>query len=385
MREAVAVRRAATSHSGHRLAVLLVAGAVLAGGCTSGGAPTDPDSAAVASDVRQRAATFDDLDRSLQARTSRDGIGAVALVVRDGTTVFAHTYGDMDGATRIPIASASKWLTAATVMTFVDDGSLTLDDPVSRWLPALSGDAATITLRQLLSHTSGIGSNGCIWERDTTMATCVDEIAGDDLVEPPGRRFHYGNTSFQVAARLAEVVGGEPFEQIFRHRLAEPLGMTATRFDEGSPTANPTPAASGESTADDYARFLEMLLAGGTRAGVRVLSEESVAAILHTQVAGMENIDDGAVTITGDPDYGLGCWLDELDPTGASIVASGSGSLGAYPFVDRRHRAYGMIWLHDPAHSDGRAVQRSQAQARQAIKALDALDPPSATTPVTVG
>lgn len=350
--------------------MLLVTGLAVAAsgtvGCSrdgTGGAASAPGRSAPAGSASSGPATFADVDASMQARSADDELPAVVTVVRgDGSVAFDRTYGGADPTARIRIASASKWLTAALVMTFVDAGDLALDDPVSRWLPAFATeDKATITMRQLLSHTSGIGSNGCIWERATTMAACVDEIAGDPLIDRPGERFHYGNTSFQVAARVVEVIGDRPFSELFQERVAAPLGFTATRFDEGEPTANPTPAASGESSAADYLRFVAMLFHRGTVDGRPFLRPESVAELLHDQTVGHQNEADGAVQITGVPRYGLGCWLDRTDGAHDALLASGSGSLGAYPFVDREHDAYGVVWVEDGAHSDGTAVQRSQA------------------------
>ncbi len=300
----------------------------------------------------------------MRERSDRDRLQALMAVTRDGVTVFDHTYANFDRTNTIRIASASKWLTAALLMTFIDDGSLTLDDPIVSTLPEFDGEKATITLRMLLSHTSGIGSESCIWDRELTMAACTNGIANTRLVDEPGTRFHYGNTSFHVAGRLAEVAGGRPFSDLFRARIAEPLGLVATRFDEGTPTENPTPAASGQSSADDYARFLRMLLAGGTNdEGGRVLSARAVEEILTVQTDGKENPDDSAVTITGVPRYGLGCWIDETDARGRALRASGSGSYGAFPWVAPIAQEYGLVWLDDAAHADGQAVQRSSALA----------------------
>ncbi len=315
------------------------------------------------------------VDALARARFADRGIPVTIRIVQHGAVVHDRRLGGApaDGAPEpaIRIASASKWLTAATVLTLVDEGRLDLDAPIGSTLPAFTGDKARITLRQLLSHTSGLREGDCLWDRGTTLAACVGEIAGADLADDPGARFHYGNTSFHVAARLAEVAGGAPFQDLFARRIAGPLGLTATRFDGGTATTNPTPAASGSSTVADYERFLAMLTAGGRVGDRRVLSEASVRAILHDQVsAAQENPSDGAVVITGIPRYGFGCWLDEVDAAGDAVVVSGSGSLGAYPFIDRADDAYGLVWVEDPAHSDGRAVRDSAAVAHAAITVL---------------
>jgi len=297
-------------------------------------------------------------------RAERDNLSALVTVTRGDNLVFERTYGNFDRTQPIRIASASKWLTAALLMTFVDEGALSLDEPLVTKLPAFDGEHATITLRMLLSHTSGIGQNSCIWDDNSTLAACTESIATDRLIDAPGTRFHYGNTSFQVAGHLAEVVGGHPFRDLFRTRIAEPLGLVATRFDNGTPTDNPTPAASGESSADDYARFLRMLLSDGTADdGRRVLGADAVAAMLTVQTNGKENPTDSAVAITGVPRYGLGCWIDEIDPNGMPVRVSGSGSYGGFPWIAPTAQEYGLVWLEDEAHADGRGVQRSSALA----------------------
>ena len=295
--------------------------------------------------------------------------GGAVLVVQHGQVVHRSTFGQYHGDEAISIASASKWLTAATLMTLVDDGRLTLDDPISRWLPAF-GARAPITLRQLLDHQSGVAPDDCIWDRSSTLAACADRIAGHDLTGEPGTQFTYGNTAYSVAARLGEVVTGERFQDLFFERIARPLGMTSTRFDEGTDTANPTPAASGRSSLDDYARFLALMADRGTAGAQRILSETAVHELLHDQQGDAANPNDAAVQITGIPRYGLGMWLDQVDAAGDATVASGSGSLGFYPWIDRAHDAYGIIEVEDQAGGDGRAVRESQRICRLAIAAM---------------
>src|SRR4051812_20431526 len=90
-------------------------------------------------------------DAAMRARVADDGLpGGVLVAARGDDVVHRYTTGSMRESTVIPIASASKWLTSATLMTFVDEGRLALDDPVSRFLPAFSGAKAGITVRDLL-------------------------------------------------------------------------------------------------------------------------------------------------------------------------------------------------------------------------------------------
>jgi len=316
--------------------------------------------------------TFADVDAAMTTRVRDDGIDTAQLLVarQDGTVLFQQLYGSATGGEVMPIASASKWLTSATLLTLVDEGKLSLDEPIARWLPAFAdGDKARITLRHLLSHRSGLAQNGCIWDTSTTLEACVDQIAAAPLASDPGTRFSYGNTSYQVAARVGEVAGGSPFQDLFLQRIASPLGLTDTRFDGGRPTANPAPAASGSSTVTDYGRFLRMLANEGEIDGRRVLSAASVAELQRDQVGGLDTSKDFAVQITGIPTYGLGLWRDRVDEQDRAVVVSGSGSLGFYPWLDHEHGTYGIVAVADEAHGDGRAVRASHRICELALAA----------------
>ena len=135
--------------------------------------------------------------------------GAAMLVVKDGEVLYEDYFGTYTADTIVGIASASKWFGAATVMALVDDGLIDLDDPVSKYLPAFSDeDKAEITIRQLLSHTSGLPEDcRCRWVGSMTLQDCCGEIAGLTMEAEPGVKFAYGGTSLQVAGGVAEVAG----------------------------------------------------------------------------------------------------------------------------------------------------------------------------------
>ena len=109
-----------------------------------------------------------------------------------------------------------------------------------------------VTVRQLLSHTHGLPYADCIGDPTTTTANCTAAIdSGPDPVTKPGKVFSYGGVGFEVAGRIIEVVTRQSFEDAFEARLARPLGMTRTRFDEyeGQRFRHPQPAGSAVSTA----------------------------------------------------------------------------------------------------------------------------------------
>jgi CubicO group peptidase (beta-lactamase class C family) len=308
------------------------------------------------------------VDAAMRTRVREDGLsGGVLLAARDGRALHRLTVGRTTPRTVIPIASASKWLTSATLMTFVDAGRLSLDDPVAKYLPAFDGKKRDITVRELLSHTTGLPAAGCEGDPTTTLRGCVASIAaGPDPSVTSGTEFHYSGVGFAVAGRIIERLSGTSFERAFESRVARPLGMLHTRFDGTSNphSRNPSPAASATSTVDDYARFLRMLAASGTVDGHRILQASSVAEIERDQVRGLDTRDDGAVQITGIPTYGLGVWRDVVAPDDTIQVVSGSGALGFYPWIDRVHSTYGVVAVDDELHGPEHAVPASQRIAR---------------------
>jgi CubicO group peptidase (beta-lactamase class C family) len=323
----------------------------------------------VASNATVHAASpYRDADAALRTRVRDDDLpGGVLVVGRGDSVVHRFAVGEIAPTTVMPIASASKWLTAATLMTFVDDGDLSLDDPVARFLPAFGGPKAAITVRELLSHTTGLPSASCEGDPSTTLRRCVASIAsGADPDTTPGTEFHYSGVGFAVAGRIVERLAGTSFERAFTDRIAAPVGMRHTRFDGGAAVGNrnPSPAASATSSAADYTRFLRMLAAGGVVAGRRILSAASVAEIERDQVRGLDTTGDSAVRITGIPTYGLGVWRDVVADDDTIEVVSGSGALGFYPWIDRVHGTYGLVAVDDEAHGAEHAVPSSQRIAR---------------------
>jgi CubicO group peptidase (beta-lactamase class C family) len=217
----------------------------------------------------------------------------------------------------------------------------------------------------LLSHRSGLLDPGCAGDPSTTIPTCVHLIAQSPPLDPPGQAFHYSSVGFEVAARVIEVLTGEPFERAFEDRVGRPVGMTHTRFDRlgGRRTPNPDPAAGAMSTVDDYARFLDVVAHLGVAGTTRVLEPASVLEIERDQVAGVDTSRDPAVHITRNPTYGLGVWRDVPGPAGAGVIVDGSGALGFYPWIDRRDLAYGIVAVDDERGPE-RAVPASQRVAR---------------------
>lgn len=293
------------------------------------------------------------IDRVLDYRVfSGARAGFVALVAREGRIVYARTTGDADLEAGVPmsldtrfhLASMTKPITAVAALMLVDDGELSLDDPVSDYVPAFaeavvasprdaSGKFSTraleapLTVRHLLTFRSGIGGYSetddpldRIWRAPDveiaglgSLADRIERVARRPLYEPPGTRWRYG-LSADVLARVVEVAAGEPFDAFLRRRLFDPLGMKATDFPDHQPQDAAwarmythaedgslvrdtrfdayygrgwTPGGGGlVSTAGDFMRFALMLWNGGRWNGVQILAPATAAEMIRLQVPG---------------------------------------------------------------------------------------------------
>lgn len=271
--------------------------------------------------------------------------GAALILVQHDTVIYENGFGRFSTDSDVPIASGSKWLSAALVLTLVDDGEIFLDTPISYILPAFTGESGTITMRQLLSHTSGLPLADCIRNAAITLAECAASIAELELTAPPGTEFAYGSSGYQVAGRIAEVAGGDSWNGLFAERLAVPLDMPNTRYEAHS---NPTIAGGARSTANDYVHFLQMLLNDGQYNGVQILSPEAVRSFALDQNVGVP------IGYTPHPKvstrYGLGDWLEVVDENGIGTRLSSPGSYGFTPWIDTERDLAGVFVAMDQWH-----------------------------------
>ncbi|WP_017830672.1 serine hydrolase [Microbacterium sp. UCD-TDU] len=162
--------------------------------------------------------------------------GIAAALISDGDVDLIVRGRDGAGAaitpeTRFRIGSMSKSMTATAIMLLVQDGSVELDDRVVDRLPEFTmADARyeQITIRQLLSHTSGLSlqtNDEFALPAPRTTRAVVAELRQGRLVAEPGARFEYHNTNYSLAARIVEIVSGQPLDDFLRERLFVPLGM----------------------------------------------------------------------------------------------------------------------------------------------------------------
>ncbi|WP_165828828.1 serine hydrolase domain-containing protein [Caulobacter radicis] len=177
---------------------------------------------------------------------------ASVAIVEDGEPVYAKAYGlarlspavPATTSTRYGIASVSKQFTAAAILLLVEDGKVSLDDPVGRYVPGLT-DGDRITLRQVLSHTAGYRD---YWPQDfvfeamrapTTQQKILDGWARIPLDYPPGEQWRYSNTGFVIAGLVVEKVAGEPLFAFLKRRIFDPLGMSGVTEDDSKALSPP--------------------------------------------------------------------------------------------------------------------------------------------------
>jgi CubicO group peptidase (beta-lactamase class C family) len=282
--------------------------------------------------------------------------GAAVRIAKDDRVVYERYFGNYTPETEVLIASAGKWLAAATIMSLVDAGTVSLDDPASKWLPEFKNDPkGGATIRQMLSHTSGYPA---YQPRDRppdkyqTLVESVRHILPLAPVAKPGERFEYGGLAMQVAGRMAEVATGKEWEAIFQQRIAGPLRMAHTHFTPVDQDGGHSPMLGGgaRSTLGDYASFLRMIAGNGLFAGRRVLSVNAVRELTADQVRGAK-VGTGEFVErvrgrTHEGIYGLGEWREELDAAGNSTLISSPSWAGAYPWIDRTTGVYGVILAH---------------------------------------
>jgi CubicO group peptidase (beta-lactamase class C family) len=317
-----------------------------------------------------REPSFAALDALLDRTSSNSGPLAL-LMTRDGRVIYSRGFRGGGSDTRYAIASCSKWLIASTVMTLVDDGLVGLDDPVGKYLESFDGTKETMTIRHLLSHTSGLPSR--LKKGTTRMADldrAVDRLGRHTpLTSAPGDRFCYGNLSFQVAARIVEVVTGQPLHRVFEARIAAPCGMRETRFPAAGLGRGINQASS---TVTDFASFLEMFKNGGVAAdGTRVLSTSAVEEMKRNQTRGKEMgcVNRMQHRRMGRLEYGLGLWRERVDPvTQEPTAISHFGTAGFRGVINYRQDYIMVLGIK------GKVVKKKRYLTQRFMETLDIID-----------
>jgi CubicO group peptidase (beta-lactamase class C family) len=336
--------------------------------------------------------------------------GAVTLVADAEKTLHLSATGmaDLESARTMRtdelfwIASMTKPVTATAVMILQDEGKLSVDDPVSKHLPEFAalkdaqGNPASITIRQCLTHSSGLAEAGPAEANMVTLADLTRVVAAKPLQFKPGSQWRYCQSSINTAARIVEVVSGETFPAFLDKRLFVPLGMKDTTFypnaeqlarlatsyskaEGGKLTPAPLhflfgkplsetkryPRANGGlfSTAEDYAIFCRMILIGGKLNGKRYLSPESVKLMTTVQSGDLQT------GFTPGCAWGLG-WCVVREPQGVSATLSPGtfghgGAFGTQAWIDPVKKRAHILLIQRAGlpNSDGSDIRRAFHQA----------------------
>jgi CubicO group peptidase (beta-lactamase class C family) len=348
--------------------------AVTVGGCGVGRAPQDGGATARVDDALEArrevygTVTWERVDTRLDEMVARRALEGAALVVdqREGDG-HVHVAGTLRLDEPLPLAETSTWLSAAVVLTLVDDGTLELDGPIGPRLPWLDGEVAEITVRQLLSHTSGLpGGLDCL---EPTPEACDAALGEVSLVAPPGEAFAVTPLDAHLAARVAEAASGRSWAELVGDRLATPIGLTATSFADPTTTGGLV-GVDGTTTAEDLGRFLAMVRDGGRAGGEEVLSPASVRAMLLDQTVRLDTHTEPWVAETGVPTYGLGVWRDRLRGADEAAVVSAPNRWGLYPFVDDARGAWGIVVVDDQTAPRAEVVGESAVLSQLSVAML---------------
>lgn len=366
------------------------------------------------------------IDAMLEAAIQTDEVpGLVAMIVKDGKIVYhtAKGFADVGDGKKMEknsifrIASQTKAITSTAILMLYEEGKIRLDDPISKYIPEFANpqvlnsfryadttytskpSTKVITIRHLLTHTSGLGYGvidgdermkmiyhkaGVIdlfTTQKITIGESVKRLAKLPLHHEPGAKYTYSE-GLDVLGYLVEIVSGKPFDVFLKERIFDPLGMNDTRFylnesqgnrlvevhtyqegkwkkypitfyDPAYPKSGAKTFFSGgaglSSTAEDYAKFLQMYLNGGIYNGTRLLSPVTIAMAMQNQVGDLWNWDRH---------YGLAFGV--VNDRGVALGGMGTkgtfdwgGYFNTQYFADPNHKIIGLIFKQTSGAGNG--------------------------------
>ncbi|CAM3882108.1 serine hydrolase domain-containing protein [Litorimonas haliclonae] len=370
-------------------------------------------------------------------------IGVSALVYNEGHVVYENAFGLGDRERNVPLTkdsvfriySMTKPMTSAVIMDLVEEGKISLDDPVADYVPQIGemkvatlgeggavsfeDQAVPMTVKDLLLHRGGIAyglfgeanpieaayRDADIFNLDENLSAKMDKLAQLPLHSQPGTGWYY-SFSIDVLGRIIEVVTGQNYGDVMHERLIDPLGMNETGFyvrpdqqsrfvslymmqDDGSyvvaedgqkstflkNNAYQNPGGGLVSTLEDYAKFAELMLEGGTYNGVQILEPETVKTMMSNQM----DPDDtfmmpwlGGETGAG---FGYGGSVQtsvtpkQVEKSGRQVGQWGWSGLARTTFyVDPKNDAFGIMMMqymggeNPPLHDSFKVLAVSQTQ-----------------------
>jgi CubicO group peptidase (beta-lactamase class C family) len=340
--------------------------------------------------------------------------GGVVLAGHDGYVVqraaagYALRYADGDG-TELPrdqwvpartdtifdLASVSKLFTSVALVQEVEAGRIDLDRTVASYIPAFAANGKqAVTVRQLLTHTSGFPAWLPLWSTYPTPEERIQAVYEAKLVNAPGSRYLYSDLNMITAGKLVELTSGKPLDEVVHDRITGPLGMRDTGYnppaseldriaateyqtapprgmvrgsvhDENAWSLNGVAGHAGVfSTADDLAVLAQTIINGGSYGDTRILSEDSVDSLLHNENAAFPGNS-----------HGLGFELDQMwymDGLSGPETAGHTGYTGTSIVIDRASRSFVILLTNrvHPSRSWGSNNPARRAVARDMALAL---------------
>ncbi|MBC7934732.1 MAG: class A beta-lactamase-related serine hydrolase [Rhizobacter sp.] len=281
--------------------------------------------------------------------------GASIIIAKDNKVVYKKYFGTYNPETVVFIASAGKWLAAATIAAVVDENKLNWTDKVKKWLPEFTGVKGEATLTQLLSHTSGYPDyqpKEQPLDIYQTLKESVAQIVNLPADTLPGTKFKYGGLAMQIAGRIAELATGKDWETLFQEKIAIPLQIRSTHFTPVDSSGGHAPMLGGgaKTTLQDYANFLSMISNDGMFNGKRILSVNAIKLmqanhVIDAKVNAGEFVENVRGSLRKDI-YGLGEWIEEVNAKGEATLISSPSWAGAYPWIDKKNNVYGFFLTH---------------------------------------
>lgn len=300
---------------------------------------------------------FTEVDNLLIQNLTSAYKGSVYVAVnKDGKSIYTKGLGGFSEISNRLIASCTKTFAGVVILSLVDDGLLSLDDSIGRYLPIFTKyKKGNCTIRQCFSHTGGWDDSGdtYISSRTLTLAQATDEIAKNiPYINTPGTAFSYAGVSMQIVGRVAEVVSKKSWNQLFKEKIVDKLGLTDSEFTFSSDT-NPRIAGGMTSSPADILKLAEMILSKGVYKNTRVLSEKVWAELWKDQTNGAKIVYTPYPTIPNinnpynitETRYSIGAWLDVQNPTTKYVEQiSGDGAFGTSFWIDRCRNITGVIF-----------------------------------------
>lgn len=277
--------------------------------------------------------------------------GAALLVYGPEGRRHELNVGEINTHSVLPLASASKWLSAGVLLKLVEEGVFSLDEPLPE-LESVDARWKGVSLRHLLQLTAGFGPGHAFAMSPTTAHKTLIDSLQQDLAAEPGTAFYYGGTGLQLAAYVAELRTGKTWTQLFDDTLAKPLGMKDSLYshpiwhrDQAVITA-PNIGGGLRSNAADYIKYLSSLWhSHKATTPTKGLSPHSLSLMREPYA---EAVAEGQrpPMVSKDWRYGLGAWCESYESTEQSMMCSRMSSAGAYgsiPWVDFERGEYGVL------------------------------------------